>query len=60
MAEGNGLLNRHRVKSSIEGSNPSLSAMVFQRVRPGIHQGAPTNVGANPSLRIFLQNILQR
>jgi len=34
--------------------------MVFQRVRPGIHQGAPTNVGANPSLRIFLQNILQR
>ena len=25
-AEGGGLLNRYRAKSSIEGSNPSLSA----------------------------------
>ena len=27
-AEGGGLLNRYRVKSSIEGSNPSLSASI--------------------------------
>ena len=27
VAEGGGLLNRYRVKSSIEGSNPSLSAI---------------------------------
>ena len=27
MAEGGGLLNRYRVKSSIGGSNPPLSAM---------------------------------
>ncbi len=26
-AEGGGLLNRYRAKSSIEGSNPSLSAI---------------------------------
>ncbi len=35
MAEGGGLLNRYRTKSSIGGSNPPLSAMtlfyVFQR-----------------------------
>ena len=29
MAEGGGLLNRYRAKSSIEGSNPSLSASAF-------------------------------
>ena len=28
-AEGGGLLNRYRVKSSIEGSNPSLSASLI-------------------------------
>ena len=28
MAEGNGLLNRRRGKTSTEGSNPSLSATV--------------------------------
>ena len=27
MAEGNGLLNRHRVKSLVAGSNPALSAI---------------------------------
>ena len=26
MAEGNGLLNRHRAKSLVAGSNPALSA----------------------------------
>jgi hypothetical protein len=26
VAEGNGLLNRHRAKSSVAGSNPALSA----------------------------------
>ena len=30
MAEGGGLLNRYRVKSSIGGSNPPLSAMVLE------------------------------
>jgi hypothetical protein len=29
-AEGGGLLNRYRAKSSIEGSNPSLSASEFK------------------------------
>ena len=29
MAEGGGLLNRYRVKSSIEGSNPSLSVSLL-------------------------------
>ncbi len=29
MAEGGGLLNRCRVKSPTEGSNPSLSAFLF-------------------------------
>ena len=29
MAEGGGLLNRYRVKSSIGGSNPPLSAITF-------------------------------
>ena len=27
MAEGNGLLNRHRAKSLVAGSNPALSAI---------------------------------
>ena len=31
MAEGNGLLNRRRGKTSTEGSNPSLSATVVNR-----------------------------
>ena len=31
VAEGGGLLNRYRVKSSIEGSNPSLSAIQSKR-----------------------------
>ena len=30
MAEGGGLLNRYRVKSSIGGSNPPLSARLFR------------------------------
>ena len=29
VAEGGGLLNRYRVKSSIGGSNPPLSASIF-------------------------------
>lgn len=29
MAEGNGLLNRRRGKTSTEGSNPSLSATAY-------------------------------
>ncbi len=29
MAEGGGLLNRYRIKSSIGGSNPPLSAIYF-------------------------------
>lgn len=35
-AEGGGLLNRYRVKSSIEGSNPSLSANRFCKCFPRI------------------------
>ena len=31
MAEGNGLLNRRRGKTSTEGSNPSLSATLLNR-----------------------------
>ena len=34
VAEGGGLLNRYRVKSSIEGSNPSLSASFFPVLLP--------------------------
>ncbi len=33
MAEGNGLLNRHRAKSLVAGSNPALSAISFQYAR---------------------------
>ena len=29
MAEGNGLLNRHRAKSPVAGSNPALSATML-------------------------------
>ena len=29
MAEGNGLLNRHRAKSLVAGSNPALSAITW-------------------------------
>ena len=32
MAEGGGLLNRYRVKSSIGGSNPPLSAIDLSKV----------------------------
>ena len=32
MAETNGLLNRHRGSTSIEGSNPSLSASILKQV----------------------------
>ena len=32
MAEGGGLLNRYRVKSSIGGSNPPLSAIHIQPI----------------------------
>ncbi len=32
MAEGNGLLNRHRAKSPVAGSNPALSAKPRLRV----------------------------
>src|SRR5436305_12731678 len=39
VAEGGGLLNRYRVKSSIGGSNPPLSARIFKtkekRALPG-------------------------
>ncbi len=31
MAEGNGLLNRHTLLRRIEGSNPSVSAMLFHQ-----------------------------
>ena len=31
MAEGGGLLNRYRVKSSIGGSNPPLSARICDK-----------------------------
>jgi hypothetical protein len=31
VAEGNGLLNRRRGKTSTEGSNPSLSATLLNR-----------------------------
>ena len=34
MAEGNGLLNRHRAKSSVAGSNPALSA-IFTKTKRG-------------------------
>ena len=30
MAEGNGLLNRHRAKSLVAGSNPALSAITWR------------------------------
>ncbi len=32
MAQTNGLLNRHRGSTSIEGSNPSLSASILRQV----------------------------
>ena len=32
MAEGNGLLNRRRGKTSTEGSNPSLSATILNQL----------------------------
>jgi hypothetical protein len=41
-AEGGGLLNRYRAKSSIEGSNPSLSA----RQSTSLLSSAPNNRNA--------------
>ena len=40
MAEGNGLLNRHRAKSLVAGSNPALSA-ISHFVRAADGSGLP-------------------
>jgi hypothetical protein len=43
VAEGGGLLNRYRAKSSIGGSNPPLSASIFLNV-PEQAESAETSV----------------
>jgi hypothetical protein len=49
-AEGGGLLNRYRAKSSIEGSNPSLSA---RQSAPPIHSAQN-----NPNAAVYAANLL--
>jgi len=51
VAEGGGLLNRYRVKSSIGGSNPPLSAI---ETSDNIRQGSMLNVKTPANAGVFL------
>ena len=46
MAEGNGLLNRHRAKSSVAGSNPALSAKPSLLDRLACLPGLPESINS--------------
>ena len=48
MAEGGGLLNRYRVKSSIGGSNPPLSAIYF--IINNLHDANRQNLANTPAI----------
>ncbi len=50
MAEGGGLLNRYRVKSSIGGSNPPLSAILF--IINNLHDANRLNPLNYPAIRL--------
>ena len=51
-AEGGGLLNRYRAKSSIEGSNPSLSARQSSSLISSAQNNPNAAIHAD-NLRIF-------
>jgi hypothetical protein len=50
VAEGGGLLNRYRIKSSIGGSNPPLSAIYSSRTSD-FHLN-PGNIGVSAGFRV--------
>ena len=59
-AEGGGLLNRYRVKSSIEGSNPSLSANPIYKSTEinNIHIYQPLGIVGWPTKPVQILSIL--
>ena len=59
MAEGNGLLNRRRGKTSTEGSNPSLSATAVNRYEIRNKQASCSTSGTGRSDYIASMSALE-
>ena len=60
MAEGGALLRRYTAYTRIEGSNPSLSAIIRSSIAPGGVPAAPDPRLDMPSTRIILRTIAKQ